>query len=784
MTVNSNGTLIINNHVSTYGNLNILSGTLQNNSSGETGTSTDLGTGTITLGSGSNNATLLLNESNGSTYTNAISVNGTGVNTILATNWTPTFSGSVTLNNSNLMLITNDNNQGILSFNGGIGGTGNVTLQVNDNKSTSQVNIGAGGINNVGTITNNGTGTAGQTLTISGTIGSNVTGVIQNSANTQLWLTDSTSNTFSGGVTIKSGTVLLHQSTSGINALGSGTVTLGDVANTGAAATLTYNNTSGSNGNSPTYTNAINVVGTGINTISTTAWNSTYSGTVTLNNANLTLIAANTGSGSSNEVINGAITGTGNLILQVNDINSASYLQIGSANNAGTITSNGTGTAGQSVNITGTIGANVTAVIQNGPNTKLNLSGTNSYTGDTTLLAGTLNLSNANAAQFSVVNVNGGVLTFAQNSTTVGGLAGSGNVNLINGANGVALTVGNSNVSNGSGTNPNTLNPVFAGALENSAGTASVIKVGSNTQTFSGANTYNGGTTISAGTLQFAQTNAMPASGAVAVSSGATLAVNAGGTGEFTDGNNTTNGTVESLFNNKGGQGAGVTLASGSAVGIDTTNASGGLFNLTGSVAGAGVGLTKLGTGTLQISGTANTYTGPTLINAGTLNVTGGLGSTAVTVTNGATLTGAGNNTAGNGIIGGGVTVNGGGMIALAGGSSASILTVGGLTLGMTGAYATNHATLNFTVGGGGTAELIDVGTAGQGTSSTGVADVEFGWRLHLIQPRCSDSEYDNHPAEFWQPDKFGWWFLLPQPHGHERGDQFCSWPGHLYPDR
>ncbi len=52
VTVSGNGTLIINNHVSTYGNLNVLSGTLQNSSTGETGTSTDLGTGTITLGSG------------------------------------------------------------------------------------------------------------------------------------------------------------------------------------------------------------------------------------------------------------------------------------------------------------------------------------------------------------------------------------------------------------------------------------------------------------------------------------------------------------------------------------------------------------------------------------------------------------------------------------------------------------------------------------------------------------------------------------------------------------
>ncbi len=344
------------------------------------------------------------------------------MNTITTNNWSPTFSGSVTLNNSNLTLITNNTGGSTLAFNGGIGGTGNVTLQVNDNKNTSQVNIGAGGINNVGTITNNGTGTAGQTLTISGTIGSNVTGVIQNSANTQLWLTDSTSNTFTSGVTIKSGTVDIHTTGPSINALGTGTITLGDVANTGAAATLVYNGSSGSNGNSPTYTNAINVVGTGVNTISTIGWNSTFGGTVTLNNANLTLITANTGSGSSNEVINGPITGTGNLILQVNDINSASFLTIGAggANNAGTITNNGTGTAGQLVTISGTIGTNVTGVIQNSAKTTLVLTGTNSYTGATTVNSGTLNLGNGGAtgsiSTSSALALGGGTFSNTRNN--------------------------------------------------------------------------------------------------------------------------------------------------------------------------------------------------------------------------------------------------------------------------------------------------------------------------------------------------------------------------------
>src|SRR5262249_4171588 len=73
--------------------------------------------------------------------------------------------------------------------------------------------------------------------------------------------------------------------------------------------------------------------------------------------------------------------------------------------------------------------------------------------------------------------------------------------------------------------------------------------------------------------------------------------------------------------------------------------------NASGSTGG---GLTKVGSGTLTLTG-ANTYTGPTLVNGGVLNVTGSLVS-AVSINSGGRLTGTG--------AIGGLDVGSGGIVA------------------------------------------------------------------------------------------------------------------------
>ena len=97
-------------------------------------------------------------------------------------------------------------------------------------------------------------------------------------------------------------------------------------------------------------------------------------------------------------------------------------------------------------------------------------------------------------------------------------------------------------------------------------------------------------------------------------------------------------------------------------------------------------GLTKLGLGTLTLSGESS-YNGPTMVNAGTLAVNGHLdGPGLLTVLTGATL-------AGTGSVSGNVTVQSGGTLTAGQASAGTLMLGGNLTL-------TGTATAAFTLGG------------------------------------------------------------------------------------
>ena len=124
------------------------------------------------------------------------------------------------------------------------------------------------------------------------------------------------------------------------------------------------------------------------------------------------------------------------------------------------------------------------------------------------------------------------------------------------------------------------------------AGNAGLLKLGSNTLTFTGASTYSGGTTISAGTLQLGDGTAQ-------------------------------NGSVQNDITNNG------TLAFANP----QPQTFGGVISGTGS-------LVKSGAGTLTLVG-SSTYSGGTTVSAGTLQLGDGTaqnGSVPNDITNNGTL--------------------------------------------------------------------------------------------------------------------------------------------------
>jgi autotransporter-associated beta strand protein len=147
----------------------------------------NLGTGTLTLGvNGGNGAvTALTTDNSNRSFANPIllATGHTGPITILMTEDNPASPGNV---NSK-------------TFTGGI--TGNNSFTILNNGGNDTLTFSTGSINNVGAITHTGTGTG--VTTINSVIGTNVTGVTQNSATSKMVLTGT--NTYTGDTTVSAG---------------------------------------------------------------------------------------------------------------------------------------------------------------------------------------------------------------------------------------------------------------------------------------------------------------------------------------------------------------------------------------------------------------------------------------------------------------------------------------------------------------------------------------------------------------------------------------------------
>jgi fibronectin-binding autotransporter adhesin len=383
------------------------------------------------------------------------------------------------------------------------------------------------------------------------------------------------------------------------------------------------------------------------------------------------------GGGSTVELSSGGQLATGAVVVNGTfDISQGGNQTIGDLSGSGTVdlgarqltagTANSTTFTG-TINDGGLAGGTGGSLVKQGAGT-LTLTGANTYSGGTNLKGGVL-------AVNSDANLGSGSLHFDGGTLEV--LAGGG---LFSGK-GISLGAGGGTFLVDAGTRS-----ALFGAI---TGPGALTKAGAGTLTLTGTNTYTGGNIISAGTLALA--GELAPGGAVVVGNGGTFDISLGGIQTIGDLNGS--GTVN-LGENQ--------LTVGTA--NNTT------FSGTIEDGGDGGSLVKQGAGTLTLTG-ANTYTGGTTINAGTLAVSrdanlGEKGSLSPLSFNGGTLEAL---AAGGGLTSSkAVTVAAGGGTFLADAGTASVLSG---TISGPGAW---------TKAGAGTLTLTGANTYSGGTNLNG----------------------------------------------------------------
>jgi fibronectin-binding autotransporter adhesin len=284
------------------------------------------------------------------------------------------------------------------------------------------------------------------------------------------------------------------------------------------------------------------------------------------------------------------------------------------------------------------------------------LGGANTYSGPTAVENGLLSTNNLkdggtasgignSPADAANLVLNGGTLRYtggAQSTNRLFTVGTNSGAIEANGTGALNLTNAGAIVLSGANT-PRTLsligsnvgNNILAASLgDNGSGASSLVKDGAGTWILTGNHTYTGTTTINAGTLQIGNGGTTGSLGATAVTNNSILTFNRGDT-----------------------------------------------LTVSGAIAGGG-SLNQAGNGTLKLTG-ANTYTGDTNVNAGTLSVLGTLAPASnLFVNNAATLSGTGNTTTSG--LAGNVTLQAGANLhpgATAADGDIGTLAVNGLTV-------------------------------------------------------------------------------------------------------
>lgn len=613
----------------------------------------------------------------------------------------------------------------------------------------------------------------------------------------------------------------------GTSATSFGTINLGTINQSGGSLALDIN----AAGNDSLVAGSFNATGGAIDLVFTNSapqLGTTYTlltygtltGTPTVNNPTRFTPAFNYGSGTNgavtvsfsgataNLVWSGATSNVWNLGTTANFTNGGSadvFKAFDSVTFDDTTTSNLSITVGASMlasnvtfnnttnaySLTGAGGIGGPAAVTKTGNGTLTFGTTgNSYTGATTISAGTVKLGASNVIPdgvgFGSVAVDG-TLDLNTFSDTINGLSGGGTI-LNSGATASTITVGGGDAT------------TFSGLIQNGTSAVALTKTGLGTLTLNNTNSYTGATTVTGGTLRLIGPNSLTGSlvlnGATAVvrldslsqlpagvltlnnggvlqTNGTFLRAQGAGAGQV----NNTAGFVGfsavggSLVINLGGAGAAVTNATGGfnsggfilndasatdslifqnpltitvsnpfTVQVDATTP-GVTTTLSGNVSSVNA-LAKTGAGTLIFTGATNALTGGLVIgsggNGGTVEVTSGVNITAATgsrlmvgyAANSATVTAAGtlNVDANAGTLTfGGNSLGAANYIAVDGGTTAARTT--------TATVNANGGTLNFNGMASGAGFLYIGANSGYATGVLNIASgatVNVGTRVGL----------------------------------------------------
>jgi autotransporter-associated beta strand protein len=465
------------------------------------------------------------------------------------------------------------------------------------------------------------------------------------------------------------------------NASGAGVLTVGGTGNTTITGTITEPGA----GN-----NALKKIGSGTLTLTNgSAWSGTgavqtaFSGPFTVQEGTV-LLNGGAHAVTGEAVIGGVVTHGGagqNAKLQVDagSLAVSSWLSIGRGNGVGGVSSDlelnnaatvtaadmsagfNAGNAGNlpkgTITLNGTssltVTNNVNIAESAGSNFTMNINGTATFS--KTSGAQQVRVGQANGA-VGVINVNGG--TFNSETDVILGQSGTGSGKLVlnSGTVNIATTterwliINQNNAStgqidvNGGNLNLNTNTDLRFSTTAAAAGTSVVNLNGGNISGLTGNNngvfSFNSQLDLNYASTQAGVNNTFNLNGGT-LTIGQVLTTSNSGTAAF----NFNGGTLRAAgatvdFLNLGGTGQRTNVRNGGAI-IDTntfsvTIAEALLHSNVGGDNAIDGGLTKNGTGTLTVTNAANTYTGDTVVNNGTLvtAATGNLGLGNVTVAN------------------------------------------------------------------------------------------------------------------------------------------------------